>query len=138
MIGESEMYKIFIVCIIGCLVIGGCVNSVKSNKTNSTITTLPTPLPVLYIKYFTTTNCPLCNDADNLLSNLSAKYPGRLVITRYDLSFNQSNRNVYNSYAGDLRVKVVPFVVINEKTRLVNYNEMVSNLEPMITGKKRI
>lgn len=131
------MYKIFIVCIIGCLVVGGCVNSDKSNKTNSTITTLPTPPPVLHIKYFTTTNCPLCAESDNLLSNLSVKYPGRLIITRYDLSFNQSNRDVYYSYSGDLRVKVVPFVVINEKTRLVNYNEILG-LESMITGKRLI
>lgn len=131
------MYKIFILCIIGCLLVGGCVNSDKLNKTNSTITTLPTQPPILYIKYFTTTNCPLCAESDSLLSNLSVKYPGRLIITRYDLSFNQSNRNVYNSYTGDLRVKVVPFVVINEKTRLVNYNE-IQVLESMITGKRLI
>jgi glutaredoxin len=130
------MYKIFLTLfIIGCLVTCGCTNVAKVNRSNQTLVITSTPLPILNIKYFTTTNCPLCADTDNFLSNLSTKYPGRLIIKRYDLSFNQSNRNVYFTYSGDLKSRVVPFIVVNEKTRFVNYNEIINNLEPMITGK---
>jgi thiol-disulfide isomerase/thioredoxin len=135
------MNKIFLVClIIGCLIItAGCVtHSLPVNKTDLTIQPTPTPKPpVLIIKYFTTTNCPLCQQIDLLLVNLTEKYPNRMNVTRYDL-IRADNRATYATYAIDLKVKVIPFIVVNEKNLLVNYSEIVTHLEPMLKGDERI
>ncbi len=131
------MYKIFITCLlIGCFIFSaGCTNASK-NKTVLYPTPTSTPQPVLIIKYFTTTNCPLCQQTDLLLVNLSTKYPHRINVTRYDLA-TASNRAIYATYAVE-KVKVIPFIVVNEKRLLVNYSEIVTHLEPMLKGDERI
>ena len=136
------MNKIFLVCLlIGCLIVStGCVkHDLSINKTNVTIQQ-PTPIPkppMLFIKYFTTTNCPLCQETDLLLSNLSKKYPNRITITQLGLT-NADNREIYATYAAGLKVKVVPFIVVNEKKLLVNYSEIVTHLEPMLKGDESV
>lgn len=133
------MYKIFIVCLlIGCMVIGaGCSSIGGSNQTGKQIILTPTPLPVITIKYFTTTNCPLCQKTDLLLANLSEKYPGRLKITQLGLT-NADNRAIYATYVTHLKVKVVPFIVVNERNLLVNYTQIVGHLEPMLKGDEPV
>lgn len=135
------MSKIFLVCLlIGCLiVITGCVtHSLPINQTNITIQPTPTPKPsVLIIKYFTTTNCPLCHETDLLLANLTERYPNRMNIIQFGLT-NADNRAIYATYAVDQKIKVVPFIVVNEKNLLVNYSEIVTRLEPMLKGDESV
>jgi len=135
------MNKIFWVCLItGCLIItSGCTTTgVLVNQTNKTpLLPIPTPSPVLTIKYFTTTNCPLCQETDLLLINLTKKYPKQMVITQLGLT-NAGNREIYATYAAGLKVKVVPFIVVNEKRLLVNYSEIVTHLEPMLKGDESV
>ena len=134
------MNKIFWVClVIGCLIIiSGCTNTgVLANQTNKTLLSTPVPLPVLTIKYFTTTNCPLCQETDLLLVNLTKKYPKQIVITQLGLT-NADNRVIYAKYAAGQKVKVVPFMVVNEKRLLVNYSEIVTHLEPMLKGDESV
>ena len=130
------MNKIFWVClVIGCLIISSGCTTTGANQTNKT-TPIPTiSPPVLTIKYFTTTNCPLCQETDLLLSNLSKKYPKQLFITQLGLT-NENNRVIYAKYAAGQKIKVVPFIVVNEKRLLVNYSEIVNHLEPMLKGNE--
>jgi thiol-disulfide isomerase/thioredoxin len=133
------MNKIFIICLlVGCLIIiSGCTTTgLLSNQTNKT-QIVPTPLPLLELKYFTTTNCPLCQQTDLLLTNLSKKYPNRIKITELGLT-NADNRAIYAQYAAGQKVKVVPFIVVNERRLLVNYSEIVTHLEPMLKGDEHI
>jgi hypothetical protein len=129
------MNKIFWVClVISCLIFtSGCTHTgALANQTNKTLP-IPTPAPVITIKYFTTTNCPLCQETDLLLINLTKKYPKQIVLTQLGLT-NADNRAIYAQYAAGQKVKVVPFMVINEKRLLVNYSEIVTHLEPMLKG----
>jgi len=131
------MNKIFWVClVISCLIItSGCTNSgVLINQTNKTLPT-SIPPPVLTIKYFTTTNCPLCQETDLLLINLTKKYPKQILLTQLGLT-NADNRVIYAKYAAGQKIKVVPFMVINERRLLVNYSEIVTHLEPMLKGNE--
>lgn len=133
------MNKIFWVCVvIGCLIIvSGCTNTgALTNQTNKTLL-IPIPPPVLTIKYFTTTNCPLCHETDLLLINLTEKYPKQIVLTQLGLT-NADNRVIYAKYAAGQKVKVVPFMVVNENRLLVNYSEIVTHLEPMLKGDEVI
>jgi hypothetical protein len=133
------MNKIFWVClVISCLIFtSGCANTgVLVNQTNKTLS-IPTPPPVLTIKYFTTTNCPLCQETDLLLINLTKKYPKQIVLTQLGLT-NADNRVIYAKYAAGQKIKVVPFIVVNEKRLLVNYSEIVTHLEPMLKGNEVI
>jgi hypothetical protein len=134
------MNKIFIIClIIGCLIItSGCTTRTSINQTNNTSLPTPTPIPpVLTIKYFTTTNCPLCQETDLLLVNLSKKYPNRMKITELGLT-DSGNRNIYAMYTVNLKDKTIPLIVINEKILLVNYSEIVTHLEPILKGEEVI
>jgi glutaredoxin len=134
------MNKILAVClIIGCvigyfLLTSGYTNGVFTNQTNKTIPFLPTPAPYVFdVKYFTSTNCPLCKNTDELLDNLSIKYPNKMRITELGLT-NEGNRNIYAQYTVNVKVKTVPLIVINEKHFLVNYSEIVTHLEPILKG----
>lgn len=134
------MNKIFLVClVIGCLIItSGCTTTgVLMNQTNKTIPIPTVSPPVLTIKYFTTTNCPLCQETDLLLINLTKKYPKQIVFTQLGLT-NADNRVIYAKYAAGQKVKVVPFMVVNENRLLVNYSEIVTHLEPMLKGNEVI
>ena len=72
-----------------------------------------------------------------LLTNLTKKYPNQLFITQLGLT-NADNRLIYAQYAAGQKVKVVPFIVVNEKRLLVNYSEIVTHLEPILKGNEVI
>lgn len=72
------MSKIFIIlCLILCIFVAGCVNSSEIKNT-----THPSMVDkdVIQVKYFTTKNYTLCQKTDDLLSNLSVKYPVNLLL----------------------------------------------------------
>jgi len=133
------MSKIFIIClVIGCLIISaGCSSTgVVSKQTNGVkLSKTFAPPPVLTIKYFTTANCPLCQQTDVFLDELSKKYPGQLKITQLGLT-NADNRAMYATYVGNAKIKVLPFIVVNEKKLLVNYTQIINHLEPMLKGEE--
>jgi hypothetical protein len=138
------MNKILAVClIIGCAIgffifTSGYAKGVFTNQTNVSIPFLPKSDPSVFnVKYFTSTNCPLCQETDLLLDNLSVKYPNRMKITELGLS-NSGNREIYANYTVNIKVKTVPLIVINEKYFLVNYSEIVTHLEPILKGDERI
>ena len=130
------MSKIFLIlCLIGCILIAGCIGSeVNKNTTNPSVPSKD----VLRVKYFTISNCSLCEKTDVLLLNLSAKYPGKFIVTRYDLTNNKTNREEFLKYTRGMKIKTVPFMVVNERNEFVNYTMIVNNLEPSITGSKRL
>lgn len=129
------MSKIFItLCLIICILIAGCVGSGVKNTTNP----ISPSKNVLQVKYFTIKGCNMCGQTDALLANLSAKYPGKFVLTHYDLTDNKTNRAEFLRYSSGIKIKTVPFIVINERNILSNYTEIINDLEPSIKGSKRL
>gem|GEM_PF-4240258 len=118
-----------------CIFIAGCVGSeVKKNTTNP----LAPSKDAITIKYFTIKNCSLCDKTDTLLLNLSTQYPGKFTVVRYDLTNNKTNRDEFLQYTREMKIKTVPFMVINERNIFSNYTMIVNNLEPSIKGSKRL
>lgn len=134
------MSKIFLIlCLVGCLLIAGCISSeVKSTTSKNTIHPSAISKEVYQVKYFTVKDCGLCEKTDVLLVNLSAKYPGKFAVIHYDLTNNQTNREIFLHYTKDIKIKSVPFIVINERNIFQNYTDIVNNLEPSIAGQKRL
>lgn len=130
------MSKIFITfCLIVCILIAGCTSSTEHKVSTNPIVGSK---DVLHVKYFMKQNCSACDKTKDLLVNLSARYPGKLEIKYYDITDNSTNREEFLKYSQDIKIKTVPFIVINERNIFENYNEIMTNLEPSIAGTKRL
>jgi len=93
----------------------------------------------VHIVYFYKTSCEYCNYTNAEFDRINTLAPGRLDITKYDISppMSDETNQVYDYYVKKFSFATpgeVPWVIIENRTDLTGYYAIRDNLEGIITG----
>jgi thiol-disulfide isomerase/thioredoxin len=93
----------------------------------------------VHVVYFYRPSCGTCDDTSKELERINQSYPGRLEITKIDITIpvDAETYQLYTYYLKKFESVTpgdVPWVIVDDKKDFEGYNSVKTNLEGIVNG----